>query len=315
LIFSLPSIYNVFTNFQKTVLDLILGSNFLGFNAQNILEDRNDGIHVFSILAGLATFLSPFILMYYLTLPKQKTLLVIGLFISSILDNFSSAATGARGEIVFNSIILLLLFSFFSRFMVNKIKRNVIIVFGFFGVLFVTIFIFLTFYKFSTRGDDFQNFSTYNYASQCFLEFNNHGLNAGGVRYGTRTATLITSVFDPYSPSNYAQRVKTFNKMKLNESNFSTFVGDFTLDYGPYFTIIIFILFYFVIKKYMRFQGNVPFYKLIPIYFFIKLFASGWTLFAYSNFGGNLKIIILIITYFYFRHDYLRQKRAKLLTV
>lgn len=314
IIFSLPSVYDVFFNFRNVFSDLIVGINFTGFDANDITLDKKDGIHIFSILEGLAWFLSPFTLMYYLTLKNRKILLVIGLFISSILSNFASASTGARGEVVFNSIILILIFSFFSKFMDRKIKRNVIIVFSFLGIIFTTIFTYLTIFKFSTRGDDFRNFSTYNYASQCFLEFSNYGLYAGGVRYGTRTATIITSLY-PSSPTTYAQRMKAFPNMKLNESHFSTFIGDFTLDYGPFLTVFIFILFYFIIRKYMRFQGDVPFYKLVPIYFFLKLFAGGWTLYAYSNFGGNLMIITLIIVYLYFRNDYLRQNRIKTISI
>lgn len=312
MVLSLPSLYTVLTNFREVFSELIFGVRFFGFDSNNVAIDRGrGGIHVFSILEGLARFIAPFILMYYLTLKKKNTFFLIGLIVSSVLSNFASASTGARGEIVFNSIIILLLYSFFSRFMDIKTKRAIVIVFSFLAIMFFVVFYFLTIWKFSTRGDYFRDFSYYNYFSQCFLEFSNYGLNAGGVRYGSRTAALIAFIIYPSTPTTYAQRMHAFPNLKLDESHFSTFIGDFTLDYGPYLTVVIFVLFYFFIRKHMQFHGKVPFFKLIPIYFFIKLFAGGWTLFTYSNFGGNLLVITLIMVYFYFRNDYLRQRGLK----
>jgi oligosaccharide repeat unit polymerase len=311
LLVSLPSTYEVIVNFRNALLGLMSGPTSATFESSDIHSTGRDGIHFFSVIQGLCMFLTPLTLLYYLTLDKKKKLVVIGLLVASVLNVLSSASTGARGEIVFQSLIFILLFSFFSKFMDAKIKRIIIIVFVIMGVLLLFTFLLITLYKFGYYGDNYIVYSIYNYFSQSFLNFNNYGLDADGIRYGTRSATLITSFLIPSSPINYSERIAAFSNMKLNESNFYTFIGEFTLDYGPYMTIIIFVLFYFFIRKKLQLKGIVPFYKLFPMYFIIKIFAAGWTLYPFCNMGGNLQIITLIIVYLYFKNDYLRQNKIK----
>ena len=95
----------------------------------------------------------------------------------------------------------------------------------------------------------------------------------------------------------------------MNDDVFYTFVGDFTLDFGPYFTPVIFILFAVFINRNTKAKNRQIFvHQLLLIYFVACIcIQGGMTLFTYSD-TRNLRIITLIIAIICFKLDYEKQK-------
>jgi len=157
-------------------------------------------------------------------------------------------------------------------------------------------------FKHGLVEDDVRHIKTLNYFSQNFIIFDSYGLDAGGVRYGTRTATMLTKMLVPDSPSTYAERVARFNYMKTDESRFSTFVGDTTLDFGPFITAFIFIILSALFSNKLIIRGPLPFYKLFLVYFIMRLFLAGLFLSPYCDLGGNLQVLVLFGAYEFFKY-------------
>jgi len=98
---------------------------------------------------------------------------------------------------------------------------------------------------------------------------------------------------------------------------FSTFVGDFTLDFGPFIAPLIFILFtLFILRKTRIRNGIILFHQLILVQFVMCIcMLGGMKLFSFSDAGGNLQLIVYLFAYILFRFDYngiLKRRKANL---
>ena len=82
------------------------------------------------------------------------------------------------------------------------------------------------------------------YYGQSFLNFNNYGLDAGGIRYGDRTANFFKSFLFDDVPHNFVERREKYSHLKIDDYYFYTFVGDFTIDYGPILAVLLFYNFF-----------------------------------------------------------------------
>ena len=86
---------------------------------------------------------------------------------------------------------------------------------------------------------------------------------------------------------NYVERREIYSKLKINDEVFSTFVGDFTIDFGPFFAVIIFIVFnFFVIYSFQRNKTNnnkIKLHQLLLLYFTVCISAQ----------GGNVSVFVL----------------------
>jgi hypothetical protein len=137
------------------------------------------------------------------------------------------------------------------------------------------------------------------------LNFNNYGLDDGGIRYGDRTFPLFKRMlgFDNV-PHNFWERRDKYPNLKVNDEVFISFVGDFTLDFGPFIAPLIFILFTFFILNLTRIRnGRILFHQLILVHFVMCVcMQGGMKLFSFSDLA-NLRIIVCFIAYIFFRFD------------
>ncbi|EGC87287.1 conserved domain protein [Prevotella denticola CRIS 18C-A] len=92
--------------------------------------------------------------------------------------------------------------------------------------------------------------------------------------------------------------------MEINDNLFSTFVGDFTLDFGPAGAFFIFVIFYSSLIKLTRERKQqIKLYKLLLLYFALCIsLQGGMTLFSYSDVSGNLRMLNCLLLYAYLRY-------------
>ena len=148
------------------------------------------------------------------------------------------------------------------------------------------------------------------YIGQGSLYFNNYGLDAGGIRNGDRTMYLVKRVIDPDTPKNFVERREKYHNLKIDDYYFYTFVGDFTIDFGPVPAFIIFVVFNLIVLMLIRPRdGTIQVYQLLLLYFSMCIcMQGGMTLFSYSDFAG-LRIVVIILLYLYLRyHEQLLEK-------
>ena len=89
-----------------------------------------------------------------------------------------------------------------------------------------------------------------------------------------------------------------YSNMATNDSIFTTYIGDFVLDFGPWLTPVLVILFtLFILKITKTNNGIIHFYKLIPIHYVMNVCVrGGMYLFCYP-FINNLQILAYIFFY------------------
>lgn len=243
---------------------------------------------------------------YYLTSEKRSKIILIGLFISSIISILGNISLGQRGPIIETLLSMIITYFALRKFFQPKVNRIIKIVGG--SLLLATIIplIALTSSRFgnSTKGS---MSSVYYYGGQQNLYFNNYGLDDGGIRYGDRTFPLFKRILGFENvPKNFVERRAKYPHLKMDDESFYTFVGDFTLDFGPIIATLIFLFFsiFVVIKTKIR-NGIIRFHQLILLHFVMNVcMIGGMKLYPFSDVGGNLQIIVYFIAYMFFRLDY-----------
>lgn len=312
VLLSLYRIQEIFTDIREGLV-LLFQDPDAGLDAYNkgaarFMTDTSSGdiragVDYIAILSNTAKSIIPLFWMYYLTLKDKNKILLYALSFTTLLDPLNAIASGSRYAIGVFMIKMLVIFMFLRQTFPQKYAvriKNVMC------SVFFALFIPFMAVTLSRSDSDYKKMilNVERYASESFIRFNNYGLDAGGIRYGDRTITLIKVVSGMNVAKNYPERLLKYSNMKMNESVFYTFVGDFTLDYGPILSVLIFIcVSYFFLKALCVRQGCIAFYQYVLLYVLIEI-CLGFFLYLYSDIAGNLRLITYLFLAFIFRIDY-----------
>ena len=78
---------------------------------------------------------------------------------------------------------------------------------------------------------------------------------------------LFLRTLDSSVPKNYTERRDKYHNLDIDDNVFSTFVGDFTIDFGPYVAVVIFVVFFFLVARAVRPRdGTVKSYQLLLLF-------------------------------------------------
>ncbi len=253
--------------------------------------------NLFSIVYNAFYDLSIFIFFYLLTLPKRRWLFMV-VFLGAIgIGLVVPALKGQRTGVITGLQALLVGYLLFKQFMSQRLTRAINIA-GLTLMLAVMMpVVAITFSRFSDRGVT-RYLSWYEWHENHY--FNNHALDAGGIRYGDRTINIFKRLVVPDTPNNYEERREKYHNLDIDDYYFTTFVGDFALDFGPIGAVLIFIVFYAWATAQSRPRGKTVRLEQLLIIYFVACVSmqGGMYLFAYSD-TGNLKIIITFLFYAY----------------
>ena len=303
------------SNLSEMINDPSYGVELYGKTVALADTVGHKGINIIGVLSGLFSEISILILMFYLTFEKKNKFLLSALILSILIAPLGSLAIGQRGASVRFIFEVIVCFLIFKRFMPHKsIKYTKITLLSLFFVI-VIPFVLLTSSRFARNGQD--NLILYqieSYLGQSFINFSNYGLDAGGIRNGDRTATLIKMALFDDTPRNLVESLSKYRFLKMDESSFYTFVGDFTLDYGPLAAVIMFLILTLFFRHYIVLRrGRLLFHQVILMYFLLNI-CCGIFLFPFAGFAGNMKIIAFILFYLFFKIDYsvsrIKERRA-----
>lgn len=311
VIFSFIQLPSLFSNFSNSIIQLIVVSTA----GQDLYNDAmadsyllGDGAiaNLPSIITNAYGNFGILLFFYYLTLDHKKNYMIFFLFISCIIGLLSNISLGQRGpiiEIVFSFIVT---YFYLKKFIDHKFRRFISII----GIIFLIVVsvpvVALTNSRF---GDTLGGSSTsvLFYAGQQNIVFNNYGLDNGGLRYGDRVFPFFKRILGFENvPNNFWERRDKYPNLLVNDEAFIGFVGDFTLDFGPFFTPIIFVffsIFVLIITKIRK--GVILFHQLILLHFLVTVcMLGGLKLYPYSDLGGNLQLIFYFFAFSFFRLDY-----------
>lgn len=288
------------------------GGSELYNEAYNNYVVREKGISgvfgLISIIYNTFSDIAKFMFFYYLTLNNKKKIFLILFCIVFIVDVLYPLSQGGRTPAVMNIFSILMAGTLFYPFYSCKIKK-IVKKCSLILLIIVSIpFMALTISRFGEREYGTSG-GMLSYAGQAPLNFNTKSLDAGGIRNGDRTINLFKQFLFNDVPRDVSEVRAKYRNLKINDSIFSTYVGDFVLDYGPIGAFIIFLLLFIWFNKSIRIYNNtIPFYSLLLIYFILCIAMQGGMYLFYYAFMNNIKIIALIFMYVIFYIDYNSRK-------
>jgi len=316
IIFSFVSLPQTITQIRENLVSILIdetiGNELYGEKAMDYTTKTASQFNILGILGGVSGNLAVVFFMYYMMVPKNKVIL-IGLLISSLLGPLNGIASGSRAVMAMFIFNVLFLFIFIRKVLPIRMKKKIIkICLIGFSILLLP-FITITFSR--NKGDIEQTLlSVETYIAQGPLLFNNYCLDANGTREGDYTAVAFKYIAGLDPAMYYSGRLNKYSHMKINESLFYTFVGDFTLDYGPIWAVIIFIVTACFFKKCLKVRdGTVTFHQYL-IFYLLMVGCLGYFQFPWGRENGNLEMIALlfVILLFKFSHD-LNTRKEKVL--
>jgi oligosaccharide repeat unit polymerase len=237
--------------------------------------------------------------LFYNLLMKNK-LLSIGIVLSLFSYLILSLSDGDRNHL-FNVIIDIPFFYLLFRHKLTKKTRKI-----FFlplisvGLILIIAMGAITMGRFGNdkRGEAYLIYSLETYASQNFIFFNNYGLDAGGIRYGNNTANLFKRMIGLKASDNIEEGRIMYSNLKINDSRFYTFVGDFTLDYGPIVGFILLMLMTILFSRLLRAKKReYHFNQIVLLTGLYHICVHGFSLFSYAFLMPNMKLIFLFFLY------------------
>lgn len=304
---------DIITNFQDGLVRLFLDADS-GHDAyleqlENVSEGGKSVSNIPAIIFNMFSDIAIFLFFYFLS--QRMYFWTLALSIPLIVAMLTPIMSGQRGPVVICLLTVIMTFFLFKEYLQKMVVRIFYGIGTFFAVLISLPILAITMSRFGDRAiGAFTYFSWY--IGQANLYFNNYAFDAGGIRNGDRTAFLIKKLIDSSTPSNYEERRAKYANLKIDDYYFSTFVGDFCIDYGPIIGMMIILFFsLFMLYRISRFRNSeaVKFHQLLLLFFVSCIcMQGGMYLFAYAD-TGNLKIIAFILFYIYLLyHDGLLQK-------
>lgn len=263
-----------------------------------------------TIFYGFFKDIAIFFFYYYLCL-KEKSKLYIALYLVVLIAGvLISIAQGGRTPFIMNLYVLIIGFFIFYPYWNQPLKKiakkaSVVIL-----ILLSVPFIVLTISRFSYRTASGGTLGgILSYAGQAPLNFNLYAMDAGGIRYGDRTCNSFKRMLGFDVPNGISEVRDKYAHMKLNDGLFSTFVGDFVLDFGPFIALMLFILFSIVFIRLSRPNGNtILFHHLLLVFFTLIIVAQGAMYLFYYSFLNNYVIVAFFLVYIALQYDYKNQK-------
>lgn len=265
-----------------------------------------------AILFNSFSDISIFLLFYFMTMSKKNHKIIYGLLFANVINLIMPVMRGQRSGVALAFLTIICGYFLFKQYLskrLNKVIKKI-------GIVFIAIITLpvaaITISRFGSEKAGVATFINW-YIGQGNIYFNNHALDDNGLRYGDRTLNLFKRLVDSKTSMNYVERREIYSKLKINDEVFSTFVGDFTIDFGPFFAVIIFIVFNFcVIYSFQKNKTNnnkIKLHQLLLLYFTVCISAQGGMyLFSYSD-TRNLNIIVLALLYYYLKyHEALLEK-------
>lgn len=292
--------------FQTILSNFSLSSLFDPMTLAENYEVKSDNvgyddgkINIFGILKNFFNSILWVLFMYNWI--QKKRFFTIGVLGAIIISVFTSLAWGARGPLVFIVMQIPFIYFIFSPLMTQGMRRKYL-----FTVLGVVAFIFIGGAALTLgRFDDASNFTIVDivlyYASSNFIKFDNFVLDVGGCRYGDRVFPLIRVLLGLDTAGDYKTRRLLYSNLKVDDSQFTFFVGEFVIDFGPImaFLIIAFFSIYFY-KKVVAEKYDFGTILLLSLAY--NIVVVGFTLFPYSEISGNLSIVYIVFWIFLFKY-------------
>ena len=263
---------------------------------------------IFNIFSPLAFIL----FFYYLTLERRYKWAEIGFGLCILIKSFFSLSNGQRTEVTMSVINIFVAYIALKPMLPQNLKKWVRSVLIVFAIAIAIPFIALSVSRFGEREGGLAGGLIY-YIGEAPYYFNDYAFDADGGRHGDRTCNVFKKLVGKSSPNGIFDVREAYPALEIDDSIFSSFIGDFVIDFGVWTTAILFILFSILFTRLTppNAPNTLPFHRLILIYFAMSVcMQGGMYLFSYS-FEGNLQILAILFFYVVFLLDYLQRHKYR----
>ena len=302
VVVSLLSIYSIIIylpKLQEGLVIMLSGSDDIVDLYEEAKSDRMDAksfsgtMNYLSILSNVSDYFIPLLLFLYLLLKRRSKIVLALLFIGLLKVPVQGIANASRFQLISQLFVVALLFFFFKPYMkpsiVNMTKKVFVIVAASLLVVFVTI----SMVRSETDNKTSTGYGLARYYAQGPLVFDNFCLDANGTREGHFTFPVLLHLMGEKSMSENELRAK-YSHMKVDNSRFTTFVGDFVLDYGPVMAFVLFLFFSLITSSFLSNKGVLSFGQIIILYLSMR-FCCGFYQYQLGSTAGNLYVFLSLI--------------------
>jgi len=301
---------NVETGLVKLFTDADAGNDAYIEQSKEQADGGSGITNIPSIIYNALQDIGVFLFFYFLTLKKKSKILTIALGGSFVISFLSPIMNGQRTGTINSLLLAIGTYMLFRQYLSSFINKIVNVI----GIVTIILIMLpvaaLTISRFEGRGaagvTSFLNW----YIGQGSLYFNNHCLDAGGTRNGERICNLPLRMIKSDTPKNFVERRDKYHNLEIDDNLFTTFVGDFCIDFGPITTVIIFLVFYLWIVKQTRPRDEtLKLHQFFLLFVTMAIYIQGnMYLFSYAD-TGNIRLIVMAMFYGYLRyHEALLEK-------
>ena len=273
----------------------------------SVEKAESSGIAISNLPAVLYNMLydcTVFIFFFFLTRKNKNIVFLVILFLAIVIGMIIPVMDGRRGSVIKAAFSIVAGYMLFRKFISIRINRIMQIAGIIIAVIVAMPIIAISISRFGDRKErtDTSGY-VYWYIGQANLYFNNYALDNGGIRNGDRTFNLAKRLLYPDTPKNYTERRNKYRNLKMDDIHFTTFVGDFAIDFGPLVAFIIFVVFNVWAILHIRSRdGTIQLHQLLIVYFALCVsLQGGMTLFMYSD-TGNLSLGAMMLLYIWLRN-------------
>lgn len=248
---------------------------------------------------------------FYNLYKKRRTKLTTAIFIAIALSPLGSIANGQRGG-AFDVIIIVIGTYFLFAPILEKKVRKLATKFGLIILACLMIpIISLTSSRFGSRGEGAAEDSIYSYMGQQNINFDLYAFDNNGLRYGDRVFPLFKKMvgFEDV-PNDFWERREKYPYLMINDEVFIGYIGDFLLDFGPWISTLIFLIFaLFFLRITSIKEQKCYFHQLLALQFVLTLgLQGGLKLYPFADVFA-LKIFVFGLLYIYLIINHNRSKQ------
>lgn len=302
-------IKNIIDNSVAILSDVDAGKNAY-FESHALVSDSGYSLsNIFAIIFGVFSDAAIIVFFYYLIYYPQKKIIIVLFVVSIVVQILSNITEGLRTGTVLKSLSFLVAYITMRGFLSKNQRRVFKTVGSVFGAFVLLLVLGVSISRFGD-SDEGMRTSVLVYVGQGNINFNEYVLDETSIRYGDRTANGFKQLLGMDPPPSIEAVRQTYSSMRINDSHFYTFVGDFVLDYGAVVTVILFIVFSFLFCIMTKTRnGRVGLGQLIMLFFCMNVVTKGgFYLFPYA-FKGNLSILGSFLIYAIFQLNIMKKKQ------
>ena len=318
VVYIILGFFSMIVNYNLVLQNMSRGLSFDEIKDLSFSGELSDmpvyHIYIKTLFSGLEC--TGLIMLFYLFVkrkehPKLLLLLVFSCtFLSPFFDAIGNASRGGFYFIFCNYVLCIVLF---RNFLSRKIKKNLTLVCVIFlcsMLIFITL---ITSSRFDGGGGSSSLYSLLLYFGQPFLNFNQmiYGeIASNALLDGRMSFEYIYRLIEGGESLVITDSVQQWsNKLGFFADLFYTSIGNFYMDFGEVGAIVMCIIFSFI--GYNVLKGTtkiVSFHQLIFYFFYFQLCFQGIFNFTYGRNTGNIKLIITLLCYFFFRLTFSKKR-------